>query len=336
MQIKQKAKLVNSFIRAKVTPNHFFPLFVGLSLTRRCNYKCKYCNEWNNLCEELTTKQIFSIIDELSLLGTVIIGLDGGEPLLREDLSSIIKYAKKKNFIVSLNTNGSLVPDKISEIKDVDFLDISFDGPEEIHDFARGRKSYKEVMSAVEVVKKNSIPLKFNCTLSKYNINHIDFILKKAEELGIEVKFRPLHTVHFWKDEKILESLYPSKDDYKKGLETIINYKKNNKSVANSLSSLRYIKSWPLTEKKINCFAGKFLCRIEPNGDVYPCTMVRHRTKPINCLDCGLKKAFDELPDVNCEGCWCMGTLELNYLLSLDIGTIRDNINLLRSVSFKN
>lgn len=323
---KKNTKFIYSFIKAKLRYKNFFPFMVGFSLTRRCNYRCKYCNEWDFLCEELDTKQIFSIMDELANLGTTIIALDGGEPLLREDLGSIIDYAKKKDFIVTVNTNGSLVPKKIQQIKNLDLLNISLDGPAEVHDYIRGKNSYEEVMEAVEVSKKNNIPLKFNCTISRYNSNYIDFIVNKAKELKVKVKFEPISYAHFRKKKDILESMYPTISEYKKVIEKIISCKKTNKYIMNSTIGLKYIQNWPFP-KRINCFASKFLCRIEPNGDLFPCTMARNQVEPRNCIILGVKEAFECLPGVNCEKCWCTGTLEFNYLLSCVIGTIWDNRN---------
>lgn len=336
MGIANKVKFISSLLMASFGKNNYFPVFAGLSLTRRCNYKCKYCNEWNNLCPELNTRQIFSIIDELASLGTKIIGFDGGEPLLREDIGRIVGYAKRRNFVVALNTNGSLVPEKISELKDVDMLDISFEGPEEIHDYIRGKNSYREIMTAVDFLKKNNIPLKFNCTLSKYNINCIDFILEKSAELGIEVKFSALHYVHAWKDELLLNPAYPAVNDYKRALERLIKYKRNNRQIANSMASLRYLYAWPQADKKLKCFASKLFCRIEPNGDMYPCTMLRHEAKPVNCTETGVKKAFEKLFRADCIGCWCTGTLELNYLLSLEISTVLNNVIFIKNFFKKN
>jgi hypothetical protein len=58
--------------------------------------------------------------------------------------------------------------------------------------------------------------------------------------------------------------------------------------------------------------------------------MMRNQLKPIDCVTYGFKKAFNELLYVNCGGCWCTGTLEVNYLLSLDIRTVWDNLYLLK------
>ena len=68
------------------------PIVVSWSLTNRCNSKCKYCSRWKQETAELNTKQIFSIIDELSKMGTRRIIYTGGEPLIREDIAEIINY----------------------------------------------------------------------------------------------------------------------------------------------------------------------------------------------------------------------------------------------------
>lgn len=330
MGTANKLKFINSLLMTRLGLNDYFPVFAGLSLTRRCNYRCKYCNEWNNPSLELSTRQIFSILDELASLGTRIIGFDGGEPLLREDIGSIIEHAKKRNFVVAINTNGSLVPEKISELKDVDMLDISFEGPEEIHDYIRGNNSYREIMAAVDSLKRNKIPLKFNCTITKHNVNCMDSILEKSAELGIEVKFGALHYVHAWKDESFLAPLYPDIKDYKRALEQLIKYKRKGRQIANSIASLRYLYAWPLADRRLKCFAGKLFCRIEPNGDMYACSMLRHEVKPVNCIEEGVKGGFEKILKTNCIGCWCTGTLELNYLLSLEISTLLNNANSIR------
>ena len=86
-----------------------FPLSVTFLITYRCNFKCHYCSVYNCNEREMTTSEVFSMIDQLTSLGMRRLGINGGEPLLREDISEIIRYAKKKDLLVSLFTNGYLV-----------------------------------------------------------------------------------------------------------------------------------------------------------------------------------------------------------------------------------
>ena len=92
------------------------PLAVRLQLTDRCNLRCLYCDLWKNPRDELDTTKILNLLQELKVAGTKRISLSGGEPLLREDIGDIIEFAKKLDISVSMNSNGSLVKKKISEI----------------------------------------------------------------------------------------------------------------------------------------------------------------------------------------------------------------------------
>jgi len=93
-----------------------FPLAVGWNITYRCNLQCKYCGWWENRASELNTKDIIGLIKELAFLGTKFISFSGGEPLLREDLGDIIDFCKMKGIYVSINSNGTLVKEKIKNI----------------------------------------------------------------------------------------------------------------------------------------------------------------------------------------------------------------------------
>jgi MoaA/NifB/PqqE/SkfB family radical SAM enzyme len=96
--------------------------------------------------KELSTEQIFSIIDELADNGTQRVSISGGEPLLREDIGEIISHIKKKGMGCGLNTNGLLVPDRIEEVRKVDSITISLDGEREAHEANRGRGTFEKVM----------------------------------------------------------------------------------------------------------------------------------------------------------------------------------------------
>ena len=73
------------------------PIFMDVKITYRCNCLCKFCNCWKREhLEELKLEEHKSLIDQAKALGVRVISYEGGEPLLREDLPEILKYAKKK------------------------------------------------------------------------------------------------------------------------------------------------------------------------------------------------------------------------------------------------
>ena len=128
-------------IAAKITGN-YFPFSVTLIITHQCNYRCHYCDVFNGQEKEMTTGEIVLLIDDLVSLGCKRLSLNGGEPLLREDLGEIISHARNRDLFVTLFTNGSLVSRHIEKIKDLDVILISLDGPRDIHDGQRAPGSF--------------------------------------------------------------------------------------------------------------------------------------------------------------------------------------------------
>ena len=220
MKLKNKISAVVSIIKVKFFKRKI-PLAVSWSLTNRCNYRCKYCNVWEIKSKELTTKQIFSVIDELAKMGTQRMSLIGGEPLLRKDIGKIINYCKKYDFHVTLSSNGTLISKRIKEIKGTDLLKISFDGPEKIHDFMRQEGSYLDVLRAIKVAKNNSIKVMLITTLTKYNLNYVDFILETAKKFDVGVIFQPVNNILSYSEKNII-SLSPKIAKYKSVINKLI------------------------------------------------------------------------------------------------------------------
>ena len=104
----------------KKTMDKFIPFKLDWELTYRCNLKCAHCYQTGlSYGEELSTKKIYSILDELASLGCLYITFTGGEILLRKDFLDIAQYARKKNFALRLFTNGTLIdPGTADKIKD--------------------------------------------------------------------------------------------------------------------------------------------------------------------------------------------------------------------------
>jgi len=325
MKLKNMLWIGNAVIKSKLF-NKKIPLVVGWAITNRCNYQCKYCSRWKKKTKELSTKQILLIIDELKQLGCQRVVFTGGEPLLRDDMGLIVNYCKENDLTVGINSNGSLFKERIDEIKNIDSLTLSLDGPEKINDSLRVRGSYKNVIDAIETAKKNSINVSLTTVVSKLNLSYLKDILKIAEKYGILVYFQPVSMVYAYNE---LKELKCPPDKYKKLIDEMITLKKKgNKQIGNSVPGLRHLRDWP-KPKKIKCAAGIVRCRIEPNGDVYPCGRLVREINPQSCVDFGFKKAFNKLQKVNCKTCWCFNNVELNLAYSLNIRTIK---NLLKTI----
>lgn len=320
MNLRNKIAALKAIIKVKLFSKRV-PFIISWHLVNRCNRRCKYCFRWSMPCKELTTQQVLSIINDFEKIGTRVIIFSGGEPLLRDDIGEIINYCRSKNILVGLTSNGSLIPVKIKEIKNLNFLKLSLDGPREVNDFLRGDGSYDDVMTAVELGKRQGLKIKFNTTLSKYNLDYIDFILQKAKELDVEVKFQPLSYVHACGQN--IDFLLPDEKEYKDAIKKLIYFKKSNRYIINSLFALNYLLNWP-NYKKLKCYGGRIICCISPNGYLYPCTILMESINAPNCLDISCKEAINYLTNFFCKGCWCTSTLELNCLMAFRPNAVLD------------
>jgi MoaA/NifB/PqqE/SkfB family radical SAM enzyme len=296
------------------------PLVVSWAITNRCNLNCKYCFIPNNKVDELRLSEVFFIIDELKTLGTKIIFLTGGEPLLRGDIGKIISYINSKGIYVNMNTNGTLFLEKINELNGLNAVKFSLDGPIEVNDYVRGRGTFQKVIEAIEVAKNKSMKPMITTVLSKYNLDSVDYLVRLAEKLNILVDFQPVTTTLLGSN--IINPHIPQKDDYKTTIERLINYKKNGKPIFNTVKGLIYFQDWPESKNSIFCYNRSINCRIEANGYLWYCGIEKNKDKALHCLKDGVKKAFDNLTPISCKYCWCAPRLEINNIFSLNLKAI--------------
>lgn len=97
---------------------------------RRCNLACTYCNEFDNHSPPVPTDEVCRRVDKLAELGTSIITISGGEPLMHPEIEEIIARIRHHDMIAGIITNGYfLMPDKIQALNDagLEHLQISID-----------------------------------------------------------------------------------------------------------------------------------------------------------------------------------------------------------------
>jgi MoaA/NifB/PqqE/SkfB family radical SAM enzyme len=115
---------------AKALKSSAHPILVQIVPIRRCNLSCSYCNEFDKVSAPVATGLMISRIDRLAALGTTMIDLSGGEPLLHPDLDAIIRRIRHHGVVAGLLTNGYLLtPERIERLNraGLDRLQISVD-----------------------------------------------------------------------------------------------------------------------------------------------------------------------------------------------------------------
>src|SRR5438874_5075337 len=113
---------------ALVSTDH--PLLAHIIPMRRCNLACKYCNEFDDVSKPVPLETMFRRVNKLSELGTSVITISGGEPLLHPELDEIIGRIRHNGMVAGMITNGYLlVPERIQRLNDagLEWLQISID-----------------------------------------------------------------------------------------------------------------------------------------------------------------------------------------------------------------
>lgn len=178
------------------------PHLIAWEITKTCNLLCAHCraSSHNGPYEgELTTPEMFAVIDSIREIGRPILILSGGEPLARPDFFDIAKYASGKGLRVALGCNGTLMTREIAlRLKEVPIprVSISIDFPtRELQDRFRGMPgAFDAALRGVQLVRDAGVEVQINCTITRMNAPYIEQLLQMAIDLGA-VAFHPFMLV---------------------------------------------------------------------------------------------------------------------------------------------
>ncbi|MFW6301072.1 MAG: radical SAM protein [Bacillota bacterium] len=296
---------------------------VSWNITKRCNLYCQHCYRESgpeiDTSDELTTEEGYQLIDGLAEQGFRLLILSGGEPLLRDDLDSLISYAAEKGLYPVLGTNAlDLTADRIVRLKDAGLkgMGISLDSASpEIHDNFRGQEgAWKRTVKSIKLVRKYEIPVQINTTISEQNFFELDGIIELAEKLGVRA-VHPFFLVPTGRGKEIEEDSLRGKK-YQEMIEAILD---KSKEVEIELKPTCAPQFLPLAKERgmemrfsRGCLAGVSYCCILPEGEVHICPYL-----PLAAGDLREKsfeeiwqnsEVFENLRDYNkyegkCEGC---------------------------------
>jgi 12,18-didecarboxysiroheme deacetylase len=160
--------------------------------TRACNLKCVHCYAGaveRSREKELDTGQGRGLIDDLASFGVPVILFSGGEPLMRQDLVELARYAVQKGIRAVVSSNGTLITEeKARELKGVglSYVGVSLDGLEEVNDRFRGRKgAFGKAMEGIRNCQEAGIKVGLRFTINRLNLNEVPRIFDLLEEHDI-------------------------------------------------------------------------------------------------------------------------------------------------------
>jgi len=172
------------------------PLLAHIIPIRRCNLACEYCNEYDDFSKPVPTRAMFQRVDKLAALGTSVITISGGEPLLHPELDEIIQRIRKRGMIAGLITNGYLlVAERIQRLNraGLEWLQISIDNvnPDDV-----SKKSLKVLDKKLQMLAEHAdFHVNINSVVGGGVCNPQDALTigKRALELGFSSTIGIIH-----------------------------------------------------------------------------------------------------------------------------------------------
>lgn len=255
---------------------------------------------------ELSTDECLLLVDEAVTLGVRKFTITGGEPLLRADALDILGYAKTKGLNCTLLSNGVLITGEIAKRiveLEIDQVTFSLDGPEDIHQTIRkSHGAFERLINAIHLIqiekeKAGSIfpNLSLTCTISALNADRLSETFQLAKELNINIHYGYLF---YTTQEMTLKTNEVFQIGASKDEDQDVEGELKEVNVENLKREMQFIKQEAkkdgirvsfqpdLKEQDVErrfyddsfsysskCFYPWYAVRINPYGDVYPCSM---------------------------------------------------------------
>jgi MoaA/NifB/PqqE/SkfB family radical SAM enzyme len=194
LAVHRKLRELRMLAKGLLSTRH--PVLVHIIPIRRCNLACTYCNEFDDFSKPVPLEEMFRRVDRLGAMGTSVITISGGEPLLHPELEAIIARIRKNGIMAGLITNGYLlVADRIKALNraGLEYLQISIDNvnPDEV-----SMKSLKVLDQKLKLLAEHAeFQININSVLGGGVANSEDAltVAHRAVELGFTSTVGILH-----------------------------------------------------------------------------------------------------------------------------------------------
>ncbi|HTK06774.1 MAG TPA: radical SAM protein [Ktedonobacteraceae bacterium] len=270
------------------------PLNLTISVSYRCNSRCKTCNVWQRPNDDFTIEEYEKTFESLGD-APYWFTFSGGEPTLRKDLPDMVgaAYRHCRPGIINIPTNGiqyKIIPERVEKVLQAApgsevVINLSLDGVGEKHDVVRGVKGNFEhsmrTYAGLKALKSRykNFTLGVHTVISNFNIDEFDNIYK-----FVSTELKPDQFISEIAEERVeLDTvgmgITPPLEKYQPVIERLQAGIRQEESdgVARVTQAFRDryydIVKRTLVEKRqiIPCLAGVASAQIAPNGDVWTC-----------------------------------------------------------------
>ena len=241
---------------------------VLFEITHRCPCNCMHCLLVRTAKDELSLEQIADLLRQLRVEGTINVGITGGEPFLREDLPQILELARKGRFFVSVLTTGILIDQaevNLLRRHGIRHVEISLLGASSpTHDsIMRFPGAFNRTIGAARRLVEANITVAVKATIMRPNWQELPAMARIARGLG----------ARFSASISIAPRVNGDPTPQRLAL--------SEKEIAQLNPALIAGGPIPYEERHpgalLTCRAGRTVAGISPQGDIFPCILLRHK-----------------------------------------------------------
>lgn len=253
---------------------------VSIEVTHRCPLECQHC--YNNLPmgdvaarkNELTFAEHMKLLDELVAAGCLWILYTGGEIFARKDFLDIYTEAKKRGFLITLFTNGTMInqriADHLAEYRPFSIEITLYGATRETYEaLTRILGSFDRCMKGIQLLLERKLPLKLKTVPTTINVHEVYEMKRMAEELGVEFKFDPLVNPRTDCSQSPLAVRLSPEDAVSLDFRDTVRQNEYKKLASAEISAPLA----PQSEEKYTCGGGQNGCAIDPVGTMTICIL---------------------------------------------------------------
>jgi radical SAM protein with 4Fe4S-binding SPASM domain len=255
----------------------------SIEVTARCNLACGHCyiregaDNPAAVSEEMSTRELFRLFDEIADAGCLWLLITGGEPLIRADFRDLYLYAVKKGFLITLFTNGTTITPQIGDLLaewPPRRIEITLYGRrEKTYEQVTGvRGSYGQCMRGIELLRQRGLKLGLKSLITRTNVHELPAMRLYAKEIGLEYRFDPVLNMRIDGD--------PAPGGFRLNPEEVVQIEQRDPDRAAMWTEL--CERPPMVDSRrdyaLHCGAGQHSFHVDQCGRLSVCMMARQRS----------------------------------------------------------
>lgn len=310
--LKILSKLPSNYMFRKIGMPVTLPMNLTLSISYKCNSRCKTCNIYKKDADELSLEEWTTIFRKYGK-NVYWVTISGGEPFLRSDIDEIVGslYDHCRPSIINIPTNGLLykkIPHKVEKIvnhakESQVVINVSIDDIEERHDLIRGiNGSYEKAVKTFKALKSidnKRLSVGIHTVISKYNVERIPEIYAYLKSFSPDSYITEIAEERVELD-TIGSGITPEYEDYKKSIDFLLNQLREDKfSKVGKLTKAFRIEYYKMVKKVLKrerqiipCYSGFASSQISPEGNIWMCCIKADPIGNLRDVDYDFKKIW--------------------------------------------